>query len=175
MKKLLLISLSLLLFSCGKKISSPPVQELISEQLKNSHSNSEWFVSFNQAVKGLTVDQANWKDSTENHSISQLSSHLLFWNKRILKAFKRENVEEFEGENTETFSLLDSVAWEKTKGDLDQVMIELEEAVANATPEQLEGWTSSLANVASHNAYHTGQILYIRKMKGWWDSTQGVQ
>lgn len=175
MKKLLLISLSLLLFSCGKKISSSPVQEIITEQLKNSHSNSDWFVSFNQAVKGLDVDQANWKDSTENHSISQLGSHLLFWNKRILKTFQRENVEEFEGENTETFALLDSVAWEKTKQELDLVMIELEKAVANATPEQLEGWTSTLANVASHNAYHTGQILYIRKMKGWWDSSQGVQ
>lgn len=175
MKKLLLLSFTLLIFSCGKKESTPSIQELITEQLKNSHSNSDWFVSFNQAVKGLTVDQANWKDSTENHSISQLSSHLLFWNKRILKAFKKENIEEFEGENTETFALLDSVTWKKTKGDLDQVMFELEEAVANATPEQLEGWTSSLANVASHNAYHTGQILYIRKMKGWWDSSQGVQ
>jgi len=31
------------------------------------------------------------------------------------------------------------------------------------------------ASVAAHNAYHTGQILYIRRAKGWWDPAKGVK
>jgi len=34
---------------------------------------------------------------------------------------------------------------------------------------------STIAHIGTHNAYHTGQILYVRKMKGWWDPEKGVK
>lgn len=29
--------------------------------------------------------------------------------------------------------------------------------------------------MGTHNAYHTGQIIYIRKQQGWWDEKKGVK
>ena len=40
---------------------------------------------------------------------------------------------------------------------------------------KLAAWYSTIAHIGTHNAYHVGQILYIRKMKGWWDENNGVK
>jgi len=55
------------------------------------------------------------------------------------------------------------------------VQIAWENAVENASDEQLNEWSFSVANISSHNAYHTGQIIYIRKKNNWWDSSKGVK
>lgn len=175
MKYLALFILFFGLFSCEKKSNTPTLPEVLETQLIHSHSKAEWFVPINDALKGLTVEQANWRDSTENHSIAQLASHLLFWNKRLMNSFQGKEEGEFQGKNTETFADLDSATWMSTLQELDQVMLTLEKETASASPEKLEGWVTTIGNIASHNAYHTGQILYIRKMKGWWDPAQGVQ
>jgi hypothetical protein len=47
--------------------------------------------------------------------------------------------------------------------------------VQAADENKLAKWYSTIAHIGTHNAYHTGQILYIRKMKGWWDDNNGVK
>jgi len=175
MKNISYVLLIFVFFSCQKKDQENNIRAVLEEQLVNSHSKAEWFVPINNAVKGLTVEQANWKDSTENHSIAQLTSHLLFWNQRLLNSYLENPEEEFGGNNQETFSQLDSITWSQTVTQLDSIMKIWESEVTKASDEQLKEWKTSIANISSHNAYHTGQILYIRKMKGWWDSSQGVQ
>ena len=39
----------------------------------------------------------------------------------------------------------------------------------------IKEWSSSVANISTHNAYHTGQIVYIRKRNGWWSASKGVK
>ncbi|TDQ18461.1 DinB family protein [Algoriphagus boseongensis] len=175
MKNLFYFLAIMLLVSCQKTENENNLHLFLEGQLLNSHSKAEWFVPMNDALKGLSLEQANWKDSSENHSIAQLASHLLFWNKRLLYSYQGQNVEEFEGDNRETFAQLDSLTWSTTLKELDQVMIDWEAEVASAEDKQLADWTTTIANISAHNAYHTGQIIYIRKMKGWWDSSQGVQ
>ena len=36
-------------------------------------------------------------------------------------------------------------------------------------------WAATLGRIATHNAYHTGQILLLRKMQGAWDPAKGVK
>jgi uncharacterized damage-inducible protein DinB len=38
-----------------------------------------------------------------------------------------------------------------------------------------QSWYSVIAHISAHNAYHTGQILYIRKLAGNWDPEKGVK
>jgi hypothetical protein len=45
-------------------------------------------------------------------------------------------------------------------------------ALAGVTGKQLNKWSYSIANIAAHNAYHSGQIIYIRKHNGWWKTTK---
>ena len=37
---------------------------------------------------------------------------------------------------------------------------------------KLQSWYSNLAHISTHNAYHTGQIIYIRKLQGFMGSKQ---
>jgi hypothetical protein len=34
---------------------------------------------------------------------------------------------------------------------------------------------STIAHIASHNAYHVGEIVYVRREQGSWDPSKGVK
>lgn len=142
--------------------------DFLVKQLEYSHSNENWFAPINVATEGLKADQANWHDDTGNHSIAQLVSHLAFWNGRLLQSMKGNPVPQFDGDNDATFSEISEDEWTDMVGKLDQIMNEIEMETKKLEGKQLEGWSETLANIAAHNAYHTGQIVYIRKQNEWW-------
>ena len=86
--------------------STPTLRSIILEQLKTTHNVEDWFVPPSIAVAGLTAEQANWKDSSNNHSIAQLTTHLIFWDKQTLDKFVGKKQDAFSGNNKETFSPL---------------------------------------------------------------------
>jgi hypothetical protein len=166
-----------LLVSVPAHAADGPVtlKNLLLEQLKTTHDVKEWFVPANIAVDGLTAEQASWKDGSGNHSIGQLAAHLVFWNQQQLSKLKGEPPPKYSGNNEDTFSTVDAATWSTTVRQLDSVMKEIEAQVEKADDKTLSGWASAVAHIGTHNAYHVGQILYIRKMKGWWDSEKGVK
>ena len=151
------------------------LKSILLEQLKTTHNVQDWFVPSILAVKGLTPEQANWKDSSENHSIAQLTTHLIFWDEHALNKFVGKDTSSFNGDNKETFSPVDETSWPAAIAKLDSVLTAWEVAVQNADDAKLQKWYSTIAHIGTHNAYHTGQILYIRKMKGWWNDDNGVK
>ena len=176
MKRLLFI---IFLFAASslfaQQDSTPTLKIILLEQLKTTHATKDWFVPPVLAVQGLTAEQANWKDRSENHSIAQLTTHLIFWNKQLLEKFKGAKPDAFSGDNKETFSPVTEAMWAATVKQLDDVLTQWETAVEAADEKKLATWYSNIAHIGTHNAYHTGQILYIRKMKGWWDDNKGVK
>jgi uncharacterized damage-inducible protein DinB len=58
---------------------------------------------------------------------------------------------------------------------LNQVMTDWEAAVTNADDQKLADNASLIAHVGAHNAYHIGQIIYVRKLQGVWDPSKGVK
>jgi hypothetical protein len=53
-------------------------------------------------------------------------------------------------------------------------MTDLEKFVESASDAQLAKFGSEIAHIGTHNAYHTGQIIYIRRLQGSWDPKKGV-
>lgn len=168
-QNLLLFGLLLLCLSCSEQENSSELGSLLSEQLKFSHTDENWFVPTQIAIDGLTSDQANWKDSTANHSIAELISHLAFWNDIQLRAFKGEDFSDFQIDNDTTFKSYTEEGWNQIVHKLDSVQLELKQLTENANGKELSEWASNLSAIASHNAYHAGQIVYIRKRNGWWN------
>lgn len=150
------------------------LRSILLEQLQTNHKKQDWFVPSSLAVDGLTAEQASWKDNTGNHSIGQLAYHLVFWNKESLARIKGEQPANSD-DNEKTFNSFDAKSWAETVAQLDQVMTDLEKFVETADEATLEKNASRIAHVCAHNAYHTGQILYIRRQKGWWDPARGVK
>ena len=155
--------------------STPTLKSILLEQLRTTHNVKDWFVPANIAVAGLTPEQANWKDNSENHSIAMLTTHLIFWNKQSLDKFKGQKQDAFSGNNKETFSVVDEKSWAAAVKQLDDILTQWEIEVQNADEKKLAAWYSTIAHIGTHNAYHVGQIVYIRKMKGWWNDDNGVK
>ena len=169
-----LITLAILL-ATTQIMSAQSLKSVLLEQLKTTHDKSNWFVPVNVALQGVTAEQATWKDGSGNHSIGQLANHLLFWNERQLVKFKGQKQSDFSGNNEETFNAFDKAQWEQTVKKLNDVLGELEKLVQNADEASLKSWAETIGNISAHNAYHTGQIVFVRKLQGSWDAQKGVK
>ena len=161
----------------------PTLRSILLSQLHTTHDKADWFVPVNTAVAGLSVEQAKWiptnaagkLDPNANHSVGMLAYHLLFWNTNALARLKGEKAPPVPSNNDETFNDFDAATWTKTVHDLDAVLTALEDLVANADDAKLEKIAPTIAHVSTHNAYHTGQILYVRKLQGSWNPDNGVK
>jgi uncharacterized damage-inducible protein DinB len=151
------------------------LREVLLAELKSTHDNEEWFVPANIAVKGLTAEQASWRDSKGNHSVGQLAYHIVYWNRRNLANLKGEKLEKFSGNNDETFDNFDPKKWNETVQQLDDVMKELEKWVETADEAKLKESAQVFTHISTHNAYHIGEIIYVRKEQGSWDPKNGVR
>ena len=173
---LIVFVLSLSAFAQEQKPASPPptLKSILLEQLRSTHNKAEWFVPAMTAVEGLTAEQASWTDGKGNHSVGQLAQHLIYWNNRNLARFKGEPVGKF-NYNDETFTSFDAKKWAETVKQLDEVMTAWEQAVETADDAKLGKWYSTIAHIGTHNAYHIGQMIYVRKEQGSWDSEKGVK
>jgi uncharacterized damage-inducible protein DinB len=156
--------------------TTPPttLRGVLLEQLRTTHNNEDWFVPANVAVAGLTAEQAKWSPGKGQHSVGQLAYHLWYWDSRALMQFKGEKPPAFDGNNDETFNNFDAAQWSDLVKKLDQVMTDWEKAVESADEKKLADNASLIAHIGAHNAYHIGQILYVRKLQGAWDPSKGV-
>lgn len=169
----LLLLMVVPLYAQNKKPTT--LREVLLAELRSTHTSEEWFVPANIAVKGLTAEQASWTDGKGNHSVGQLAYHLVYWNRQNLARLKGEKPEKFSGNNDETFDKFDSKTWNETVQQLDQVMNDLEKWVETADETKLKESAQVLTHISTHNAYHIGQIIYVRKEQGSWDPKNGVK
>jgi hypothetical protein len=162
----------------------PTLRSVLLAQLRSTHTAEEWFVPINIAVAGLTPEQARWIPPSQNgaknpapadHSVGMIANHLLFWNAQSLAKLKGAKADPVPGDNKETFNDFDAKSWPSTAAKLDAVLTEIETLVANSSDAELAKWADGIAHISAHNAYHVGQIIYIRKLQGSWDPGKGVK
>lgn len=171
------VLLSILLVSSAPAQAPRPsatLRSILLEQLHSIHDKQEWFVPVNNAVAGLTPEQARAVPAPGAHSAGMLANHLLLWNTESLARFNGETPKEVTN-NDETFNSFNAASWPQTVAQLDAVLTAWEKAVANADDAKLTKWASTISHVATHNAYHVGQILYVRKLQGNWNPDKGVK
>jgi len=176
MRKLILLLLLTLPLPALAQNPKPPttLRGVLLEQLRTTHDKEDWFVPASIAVDGLTADQAKWSPGPGNHSVGQLAYHLWYWDNRALQQFKGEKPAPFDGNNNETFDNFTAAQWDDLVKKLNQVMADWEKAVETADDQKLAENASLIAHVGAHNAYHIGQILYVRKLQGVWNPAKGV-
>ncbi len=179
------LCLLLLAASAAAQAPSAPatLRSTLLADLHQSHEKSEWFVPLNTAIAGLTPEQAKWtplngagkSDPNANHSAGMLAYHLWFWNSRALAELKGVKQPAPPSNNDETFNEFDAATWSKIVKDDDAVMTALEDLVATADEATLAKIAPTIAHICTHNAYHIGQILYVRKLQGVWNPNNGVK
>ena len=171
---LLLVAVSWSAMAQDKKAPTD-LRGVLLQQLRTTHNEANWFVPAKTAVDGLTAEQASWSPGKGNHSVGQLAYHLWFWDARALSDFKGEKNPAFTGKNDETFDNFTAEQWNDLVKKLDQVQTDWEKAVEAADEKTLAEKASLIAVIGAHNAYHVGQIVYVRKLQGSWNPDKGVK
>jgi uncharacterized damage-inducible protein DinB len=161
----------------------PTLKSVLLAQLRSTHNKAEWFVPVNTAVAGMTPEQARWipksegpkNPAPEDHSVGMIAYHLLYWNTQALSQLKGEKVPPPTSDNNETFNKFDATSWAETVKKLDENLTALEQLVEGADDAKMAAIANTIAHISAHNAYHTGQIVMIRKLQGSWDPEKGVK
>lgn len=152
-------------------------------QLAATHNKANWFVPLCTALDGLSAEDATWKVANIDNSIAQIVYHLFFWNERYLQRFKGSEFPYMVDGNDSTFVVPETMAWEELVSAADAVLVEFSQAIAEADDAKLSQpvfadrdatWLETIGAINTHNAYHTGQIVFLRKLQGSWDRAKGV-
>lgn len=177
MKRVACFLLLLLPAGLFAQTQKPPttLRGILLEQLKTTHDKEDWFVPAKVAVAGLTAEQAMWSPGHGGHSVGQLAYHLWYWDSRALDRFNGVKPGPYDGNNDETFTNFNAAQWTDLVNKLEQVQVDWEKAVESADDAKLAENASLVEHVAMHNAYHIGQILYVRKLESAWDPNKGVK
>ncbi len=161
-------------------------KKVLLEQFNTGYEVNGWFVALKNAVANMTAEQALWKPQGTEHSVWEMVYHLWYWNDRWRKRYLNEKNEKGPVIISETFQAKENATdeeWQETLDKLFAVMDFWKGALENITDEKLneqvserytDAWLYPLAHIMTHNAYHTGQIVIIRKIAGNWDASKGV-
>ncbi len=156
------------------------VKDLLLNHLEQSYKNEGWYPPMGMAVKGLTAEQAAWKPSPERHSIWQIVRHVIRWKRGALASWAGDppDYETMTGGDWNAVDG-DQVAWDSDVRTLNELYDEFHRRLQSATDEDMQVSLKSyqqsprpaqiakrLAAVFAHDAYHAGQIQYLRALQG---------
>jgi hypothetical protein len=112
----------------------------------------------------VTPEQAAWSPVPGRKSIWQIVNHVIFWRTYVLDRARggpQLTPEEIERRNWEPPTAVTPEAWRQTRTRLRDSHTRLREAVADP------GTTlDRIQYMLPHDAYHLGQIMYVRALQG---------
>lgn len=148
--------------------------DVLMNQLLANTNDPSWHIPFKQSVEHLTEDEAFWTPANDSHSIVEIIQHLLYWNETWQTRYRESRVDAVPsiGDNHKSFIIPDNATFAELRDRLLMVLLRWQELLSatkleqevNGFPEPAKWW-EIVSNAATHNAYHIGQIAYIRKLQ----------
>lgn len=160
--------------------------ELLLHGWDSCYEKEDWYPPLTDALQGLTAEQANWRPEGEHvNTIAENLTHLIFYKERLLYRMTGEESDYPDMTNDDTFAVASASAhdWEATLDRLQAVHQGIRDRIAQWEDNDFEyvypnrsqsvgRWVNSLI---MHDAYHTGQIVFIRKLQGSWPSHRSFE
>lgn len=161
-------------------------KQYLIDQLKTTYNEKGWLVPFTDSVKALSAKDAASSEKGKSHSVWGIVDHLIFWNGRWLTRLKGGEPPKMETDNSATFDITDITEekWNASVSRLTEILKEILEIAersddnflsSEAFPGYGASWYEMFAQYTLHNAYHTGQIVQIRKEQGSWNADYGIK
>lgn len=159
------------------------------ELLKEIHGftwdQEEWFLPLAKALEGIGPAEAAWQPPGGGNSIWQILRHLNYYNERDLRRLTVRPEDAAPPNNTATFAdpgdPADAEGWRAAVAKAHEIaegFTRLLAELPDRDPAQplargtLGERLPVLPHIFVHNAYHTGQIVMLRKMQQAWPATR---
>lgn len=155
----------------------PHVKNLLLDQFLANANDPSWYLPFTETVENISEEEAYWKPTDNSHSIAEIVQHLIYWNETWQIRFQKSDVKAVLPieDNDKSFIIQENTKFDELRERLEVVLLQWQGLL---TEEQLESdvngfplpakWYELLGNSITHNAYHIGQIVYIRKLQESW-------
>lgn len=148
---------------------------LMLQQMDYTFGQGGWFRALDQAVEGLTAQEAAWSPGHGVNSICQTVNHLAFWKEIVAGRLHGAPMSGGRIDNTATFGASEGT-WEEAVARLRKAHAAYRAAVAQLTDEALAqplpGERTPLIDLLQalnvHDGYHLGQIVLLRKAQDAW-------
>ncbi|MFE1245149.1 DinB family protein [Fictibacillus sp. NPDC058756] len=148
--------------------------DLLLNVLDSTYEKESWYAPLKHAIEGITAEQATWRPAGEaTKTIWENVNHLIYYKERLVS-----NMQGIDWANNldgdQTFSLTeqsnDDAEWKKIVKRAEDVYNNLRQLLIKTPEKEIEQLEGKLLDIFLHDAYHTGQIIQIRKMQGSWPS-----
>ncbi|HEV2439196.1 MAG TPA: DinB family protein [bacterium] len=139
----------------------------------------QWQPPLSEALGGLTAAQAAWRPAPDRHSIWQIVRHLILWKSGVLDAWSGNPREGQDMKARDWGEAAGSEAdWERDRQTLLAISVDLlsrVHALDDAGLSKPIDWYKGrhrqpiamrVVRTATHDAYHTGQMQYLRVLQG---------
>lgn len=139
-------------------------QQLLGKLWNEAWESGLWAASWRRSVVDLTAAQAAWRPDPQRHSIWQIVEHLIYWREVTLRrAAGGEGPSDAEAapRNFPQPAEPTDAAWADTVKRLG----DSQQAIAALLAEP-QADISRVPYLLAHDAYHMGQISYLRALQG---------
>ncbi|WP_026695698.1 DinB family protein [Peribacillus kribbensis] len=155
------------------------IKDILSDQFLANAYDASWYRPFSESVENLTEEQALWKPNENSHSINEIVQHLIYWNQSWQTRYINCSIDASPSikDNKESFKIPENTTFNDLKETLLDVLLKWDGLLST---EKIESyvigfsvkakWWQILGNSTTHNAYHIGQIIFIRKLQGSWNT-----
>lgn len=144
--------------------SPESARDLLLDFWNDAWTEGLWAAAWSKSLEGLTPEQAAWTPAPGRHSIWQIVLHMIFWRENELRRFatgQAPSKQEIATRNFPEITDKSASSWNDVR------------AQFNATQEKIAAvYADPSTNLERarylipHDAYHFGQINYLRAMMG---------
>ncbi|MFC5470868.1 DinB family protein [Cohnella suwonensis] len=135
-----------------------------------------WYPSLERGLQGLTAAQANWKlEGKEMNTIYELISHITFYKSSLFAGLTGDgDAPSSDTSFNNNLTASTEEEWNAAIAKLKKIHNRIHEKLAALSDQdlqkELDGVTISqwVSDLVRHDIYHTGQVIFIRKLQGSW-------
>jgi hypothetical protein len=147
------------------------IRELLLVVLEYSYEHDDWSHPLDDALAGVTAEQASWRPGGDAMGIWDIVLHLAVWNENIIERIKTgEKVRPKEGAWPPRPDVARESDWDSAKSRLRASLDLLRSFIESVPLEKVHASPYGIGDLATrplHMAYHIGQIVKIRECQGW--------
>ncbi|HTF18030.1 MAG TPA: DinB family protein [Chryseolinea sp.] len=142
-----------------------------------------WHPPLKDALQGVSSAQALWRAGADAHNIWELINHIICYKDRFVCRLEGRNFDPDITDNELTFQRglgSTEAEWLERLAHLAKLQRGIRNKIDDLTNSDLDKplpdtpASEQIISLTSHDSYHTGQIMFIRKLQASWPSTREV-
>lgn len=142
-----------------------------------------WHPPLRDALHDLDYTAALWRPHPDAHNIWELLNHLVTYKDRFLCRLEGKTFDPAITDNEKTFTRgngTTAAEWSDRVAHLVSIQATIRQKVMESSEDDFDRplpeapVDAQLLSLCSHDSYHTGQIMLLRKLQGSWPATRAV-